>query len=505
MMNIIVVLYKNPEVEQRCLASVRKFTDLSKHTLTVFDNAPENINLGKLWNDLIEASDQEVICLLNSDTVVEEGWDRLVESLSDPLIGAVGPVTNKCGGKQKELTKNGKIEEINDLSGFCYLFTKKNWRKVGKMPEDMPFYGQESVFNRKLEDHGLKLMVDRRVFVWHEKGSSWLKAKERGDMKMEQADYGAFHYWNYTRRLKELRTVLPQGKRVVFLGAGKGNPFPTFIGIDQTISDFFGENAIHLPMESTVDEIMKFKPDYMIVVNTRYNNQWYDVIRGVRKLGVKTALYWMDLRRPLDTLFSNNIRYHLRDHFDHIFFCVNDPEWLGEWETVHGVKTTYLPQATIQHPVPPRGESFGNVHIGDLAFSTFHKERAEHMEQIRKEIPVVNLNELARPERIELSKKSYGIYGASDWCVSFAQAVNGYSSDRMYHILGAGGRLVCIDHGGHDHLKEYGYFEPTVEAMIERMKTVPDDGIKEKAFKYVQSHELYKDRYISLFKTLCSS
>ncbi len=505
-MNIVVVRYKNKEVEERCLESVRKFTDLTKHTLTVFDNEPENINLGKLWNRLIEESQDENICLLNSDTVVEEGWDRLEESLADPTVGAVGPITNKCGGEQKNLTKAETIEDINDLSGFCYLFTKSVWRKVGKMPEDMPFYGQESIFNRKLEDHGYKLKVDRRVFIWHEKGSSWLKAKERGDMKMEQADYGAFHYYNFVRRLKELREAIPQGTRVVFLGAGFDNPFPTFIGIDQTISDFFGTNAVHLPMESSVETIMSFKPDIMLVVNTRYRLDWYDVIRQVRRLGVKTALYWMDLRRPLSDVFSNNIRYPLRDHFDHIFFCVKDQVWLDEWATVTGVQTTYLPQATIQHPVPPKGDHHVVVHVGDITYGQYHSNRIEAVETFRTEgIPVDNINEPNRDDRIEVSKKSYGLYGSSDWSLSVSPLVEGYTSDRTYHILGAGGCLLMLDPGGVEHLKPYGFIEKDFGEMVKRIRSTTDEereAMKKKAFDYAQSHELYKDRYITIFKTL---
>jgi hypothetical protein len=348
-------------------------------------------------------------------------------------------------------------------------------------------------------------MVDRRVFIWHEKASSWLKAKERGEMTMEQGEYGAFHYWNYVRRLKAMREVFPQGTRVVFLGAGEGNHFPTFRGIDQTISDFFGTNAIHLPMESSLEDIMSFKPSIIVVVNTRYRPEWYEIIKQVHRQGVTTALYWMDLRRPRrGDLYWNNISHSLIDYFDHIFFCVKDDEWINEWQSATGVPTTYLPQATIQHPVPPRGEKYHVVHIGDIMNSQFHTERHRHVNEIQKSVAVENINSPKRPDRIEISKRSYGIYGSSDWCISLSERISGYSSDRMYHILGAGGRLARLNSGGHDHLKEYGYFFESIEEMIEALKTTPEDGIKEKAFKYAQSHELYKDRYIQLFKTLCA-
>lgn len=197
-MNIIIVKYKNPEDEERCIESVKKFTDLTKHTLTIFDNAPENINLGKLWNHLIEESEDEIICLLNSDTIVEEGWDRLEDCFYEDIIGAVGPVTNQCGGKQKNLLKNGEIEEIEDLSGFCYVFKKSAWKDVGGFPEDFPFYGQETAFNRLLQKKGYKLLVDRRVFVYH-KGSASLK--KSGIDEYNERIKGAERYKNFLKEI----------------------------------------------------------------------------------------------------------------------------------------------------------------------------------------------------------------------------------------------------------------------------------------------------------------
>jgi hypothetical protein len=504
--NIIIVKYKNPEAEDRCIDSVKRFTDLTKHTLTIFDNAPENINLGQLWNCLIEESKDENICLLNSDTEVEEGWDRLEESLSDPTVGAVGPITNKCGGHQKNLTRSDSIEKINDLSGFCYLFKKSIWRKVGKMPEDMPFYGQETVFNRKLEDHGYTLKVDRRVFIWHEKGSSWLKAKERGEMKMEQADYGAFHYRNYVRRLKSLREAIPQGTRVVFLGSGFGNPFPSFIGIDQTISDFFGMNAVHLPMESHAEAILAFRPDYLIVTNTRYKKDWYEQIRKVKKTGVKTALYWMDLRSPVHAAYSTGFTHSLGEYFDHIFFCAKG--FVSEWEEFFKVPVTWLPQATIQHPVPPKGEHYHVLHIGDIHNHHYHQNRMAVFNQLRDSgIAIEQKNETDRERRVELSKRSYGLYGSADFSLSVSLMVEGYTSDRTYHILGSGGVLVGLDPGGLDHLKPYAFFEKDGEGIVKRIQNTTEEereAIKRKAFDFAQSRELYKDRYVTIFRTLCN-
>jgi hypothetical protein len=493
-MNIILIRYNQPETEQKCIDSIKQFTDLNKHTLTIYDNYPKNENLGKLWNRLIEESDDETICLLNSDTIVEEGWDRLCDALEDPRAGAVGPITDNCGTKQKGMAR-GNIEPINDLSGFCYLFTKKTWRRVGKFPEDMPFYGQESIFNRKLEDHGLKLMVDRRVFIHHDKGKSC------DGSEYEQPKWGAFHYYNYIRRIKKLREKIPQGTRVVFIGSYANNPFPTFIGIDQTISDFFGTNAIHLPPETPADTIMAFNPDIMIVQNTGgYNKEWFNEIRRVKKQGVKTALYWMDLRNPIQTKYAMGFNQPLNEMYDKLFFVAKG--FIKDWEEAFKVKTEWLPQATIQHPIPPKDRFHDIVHVGDVSGIYYHQNRVAILDQFRNAgLNITQFNETIRDKRIEASKRSYGLYGSANYSLSVSPLVEGYTSDRTYHILGAGGCLLMLDPLGLDHLKPYGFICPDGDKMI---KTIQDtdanqiEEIKGRAFEYAQSEHLYKDRYIEL-------
>lgn len=500
-MNIIIVKYKSPEDEERCIESVRKFTDLEKHTLTVFDNAPQNINLGKLWNQLIEQSKDENICLLNSDTIVEEGWERLEEGLGEG-VGAVGPITNKCGGKQKDLKRADLIERINDLSGFCYLFKKSVWEKVGRFPEDMPFYGQETVFNRKLEDYGYKLMVDRRVFIWHEKGASWFKAKERGEVGMDQVHMGAFHYRNYVRRLGELRKYVKQGTRIAFIGAGPNNPFPTFIGIDQFISDFLGENGKHFRLETLLRDILDYKPDIVIVVSTRIEKDAVRVWRGLRKNGIKMAWYYMDYRSPFLTDLWLGCP-PLPGVFDRIFITAK--ELLPDWQSFHKTPVSWLTQGTIQQPVRKKSNRFLRVvHIGDTE-NEIHADRKRVLAEIGKEHSITNFNSFNREERIKISEESYSMYSVANFSIDIPISNNGYTSDRLYHILGSGGCALSwkndlpFVHG--EHLF---WFETPEEAIKIIDETTPEqrEKIKENAFLLAQSEHLYKDRYIEIIKQI---
>src|SRR3972149_10392362 len=94
--DIIIVKYNTPELEKKCIESVMKNTDVSYH-LTIFDNYPSKHNLGQLWNRLIRNSESEYICLLNSDTTVENSWlSKLLTTFNnfEKKVGCVGPSTD---------------------------------------------------------------------------------------------------------------------------------------------------------------------------------------------------------------------------------------------------------------------------------------------------------------------------------------------------------------------------------------------------------------------------
>jgi GT2 family glycosyltransferase len=490
---IILITFNLPDKEKECIDSVKKFTDLNKHTLTIYDNYPKKENLAVVWNRLIENSKEDIICLLNNDTVVEKGWDRMIEVLKDPKVGAVGPVTNNCGGRQKNMSKNGKVEEINDLSGFCYCFRKSVWEEVGRFPEDMPFYGQESIFNLKLKDHGYKLMVDRRVYVHHHKAQSYKKAIENKEITNEEQVRGAFHYWNYVERLKKLRTKIPQGTKLAIYGVGDG--FPLHRGMKQTLSDFFGKNGLGiLTADNWIDTLNAFNPDIYITNQTKHDQSW-DYAKKLKERGVKTALYFNDLRSP-DQKGIWEMDWNLPEYFDAVFVCAKeyaDKKW--------DLPVYHLPQATIQIPKPIKGDKHRIVHIGDL-----QTEYHQHRREIVNNLEFTNLNETNREKRIALSHKSPEIYHGSDFCLSVSHDVKGYTSDRLYNILGAGGCAIAFNPGDipFEHKKHLYWFRTPEEFKKIIQESTPEerDAIKEEAFKEVQSKHLHKDRIIELLLKL---
>lgn len=185
---IIILKFNADKLEKDCIRSVVTKTKCP-YSLTIHDNYEKKENIGKLWNELIGRSKADFICLLNSDTVVEEEWlDKLLEVFNMyPDCGAVGPSTNSSGNKQ-EMEKSSGISCYSDeneqgyLCGFCLVFKKEDWSRCGGFPENYGFYGQEFGFLERLKKIGKKQYHRKDVFIWHKGHGSAILAEKRGEM-----------------------------------------------------------------------------------------------------------------------------------------------------------------------------------------------------------------------------------------------------------------------------------------------------------------------------------
>jgi len=203
MTDIIIVKFGQKEIEDNCISSVLRSTSSPYH-LTIFDNFIKKENLARVWNKLIRQSDSEYICLLNSDTMVTKDWlENLLEAFDqDPLLGVVGPSTNKCGNQQcKAPPREPSLYPFIDfgrtypnwcLSGFCILFPKNVWEEVGGFPEDCGFYGQEVAFIDKLTARGYKQCWRTDTFVFHYGGYTARKTFNQEQLKEERAKGNAY-------------------------------------------------------------------------------------------------------------------------------------------------------------------------------------------------------------------------------------------------------------------------------------------------------------------------
>lgn len=201
--DIIIVKYGLPYYEWQAVKQLMKVTKHPFH-LAVYDNYPGDENLSTVWNRLIDKSNADYICLLNNDTVVSEGWltelMRIFDNKKD-YIGAVGPISNRAGGAQgghiKPIPTAGKngIVETHMLSGFCLLFPKEAWQKVGGFDERFKLYGEDNDFCRKLKKMGYHLYINYNVFIYHFGAKSTPKATARGKdiLKIQKESAQLYH------------------------------------------------------------------------------------------------------------------------------------------------------------------------------------------------------------------------------------------------------------------------------------------------------------------------
>lgn len=203
--SILVVKYRNPIVEQRCIRSVVEQTT-GPYTLVVVDNGVKNENLSVIWNRWMHRLGGYV-CLLNSDCWIEHGdWLAMLcdcienSDAAKPPVLAVGPTTNAGAGtaqcKHPRANKYVIIDRM--LGGFCLVMNTQVALSLGGFDELAPFYGQESDLLRRGRKRGYGTLWRKDVFVWHEgaatakkfldvpaehaRGREWYQGKKKQDV-----------------------------------------------------------------------------------------------------------------------------------------------------------------------------------------------------------------------------------------------------------------------------------------------------------------------------------
>lgn len=169
---IIVLKYKNLEVEIPCLVALLRGTEWP-YTISLYDNRNGTKNMAQLWNRLIKESHEEYVVILDSDTKVDVNWlTRMMGVMkSIPNCGVVVPRTNYCAeGLQVKASPDGDpLRIVHGLvSGFCFLLRLKAYEEVGDFDEEFGFYGQDSeYFVRMAKRSAWDVYLQPKAFVFH--------------------------------------------------------------------------------------------------------------------------------------------------------------------------------------------------------------------------------------------------------------------------------------------------------------------------------------------------
>lgn len=255
--DIIIPVHNAHDETQRCLESVIRHTS-PRHRVLLIDDAstdpripdllnqyashyahiqmfrmPKNSGFVATTNWGMSGSSADVV-LLNSDTVVTEGWlERLETCLkSDPKIGIVCPLSNNAfvlsvpRNNFPNLLPEGvtpnhyaaalagaslhEYPEIPTAVGFCMLIRRDVIREIGLFdPMFLEGYGEEMDFSYRARKAGFRVVCADDAFVYHKGGSSFIDPL-RSKWLHHRAEQLLQVFWpDYQRELIDFQALDP--------------------------------------------------------------------------------------------------------------------------------------------------------------------------------------------------------------------------------------------------------------------------------------------------------
>ncbi|MGO4111097.1 glycosyltransferase family 2 protein [Paenibacillus sp. YAF4_2] len=235
--SIIIPSYNQVDYLRACIDSIMDNTE-QPHEIIVVDNAStdgtvdyleqldgqvryrvlsENYGFSGAVNMGLMMAKGTTMVVLNNDTLLTDNWlgNMLICLHSDPTIGLVGPVTNYISGDQQiqvpyvsieDMPEFARLNNISDpkrwertdrLPGFCLLFRRELWEKIGFLDEGFEYGNYEDDdYNIRVRLLGYSLVIARDSFI-HHFGSVSIKAL--GDQLEEVTTRNMVYYmtkWN---------------------------------------------------------------------------------------------------------------------------------------------------------------------------------------------------------------------------------------------------------------------------------------------------------------------
>ena len=267
--SIVILSYNTLELTKTCIESIRAYTRDVPYEIIIVDNGStdgsvkwlkrqkdlrcifneQNEGFPKGCNQGLAIARGTELLLLNSDTIVTPCWlSNLRTALySRKEVGAVSCVTNYCSNFQQiavnyagvdglvkfatayNRSDVAKWERRLTLVGFCFLFKREIYEKLGGLDERFtPGNYEDDDYSLRIWQAGYELLLCRDTFIHHFGSASFAKdvspeaqaAKRAAYTKLMQRNIRLFlEKWHVPSNYKELglHEVFPgwQGPAVV--------------------------------------------------------------------------------------------------------------------------------------------------------------------------------------------------------------------------------------------------------------------------------------------------
>lgn len=358
--DVVVPVYGNRESVFRCLTRVLFLSSTAPLHLVVVNDASPDPELNRslrewasqLGFSLIENSDNlgfpgaanrgmrlhpdRDVVLLNSDTIVAEGWvDRLrAAAYSRARIASVTPFSNNATilsfprfCRENSLPDDTEVAsldrqfsvlnreiriEIPTAVGFCMYIPRPALREVGYFDEATwgKGYGEENDFCMRARTLGWTHWAACDVYVGHEGGGSF-KASTKSLLERNLETLGA-KYPDYFHLVESFinKDPLRTARRNVLREALKEIPRPFFLyilhglggGTLKAARDLAGElleqgvEVLELATSSVNGFLLRWGSDDFQMVYHR--NEWAALIEDLKSLGIRHVHYHQTMHFP---------------------------------------------------------------------------------------------------------------------------------------------------------------------------------------------------------------
>jgi len=207
--DIIVVVKDQLEYVQNCLKSIKEHT--VEYRLFVWDNGSDtptreyleqlsisgeiellrsekNIGFIKPNNELAGWGDGDYIILLNSDTVVFEGWDSAMIAFLQThedvgVVGQLGGMLNETGLG----VDSGFGYDVDYIMGWCLCLSRDTYEEHGLFNKQLTFaYCEDADLSLRLKEAGLKVYALHAPLVHHYGNKTIKQVSQEGEIDVKK-------------------------------------------------------------------------------------------------------------------------------------------------------------------------------------------------------------------------------------------------------------------------------------------------------------------------------